>query len=208
MTAMFSRRQVLISALGLPLLLLASPSYAFAASNEGVEDLSPELIARANPFVRLDETTFIFDASSAASALSAEEIDLVQDHISLANAQISETLGSIDHSNTVVYTSGKMVVIAESTVETPHVLRSTTYHEGVDKVEYGWFGVRIYISRSTLKTAVKTGATIGGIYVSSVMAKTALAMLGIASDYIPGGIVIESNIVEAVLLRIGKIYWQ
>lgn len=208
MSAILSRRQVLISAMGLSLLLLASPSHAFATSNESVEELAPELISRANPFVRLDGTTFVFDVSSAKSSLSAEEIYRVQNQICLANAQISETLNSIDHANTVVYTSDNMIVVAESTIDSPHVLRATAYHEGVDKVEYGWFGVRIFISRSTLRTAVKSGATIGGIFVSNVIAKTALAMLGIASDYIPGGIVIESNLVEAVLLRIGKIYWQ
>lgn len=173
------------------------------------EEMSVDFLEKADAYVSLDETTFVFDEAAASKILSASEMQKVKDQVRETNEQIQRTLEAVKGADQYsIYTTGNVLVVADSaTGSSPSIGSRTTYHEGVTKVEFGWSGIKIYLSKTTLNN-IGTGANIAGLFVSNALVSTALGLLGIFGGVAPGGIVIESNLAELALLRIGKVYWQ
>ena len=61
------------------------------------------------------------------------------------------------------------------------------FKEGVTKVVFHWWGVTVYLSRSTVRW-LGLGITIAGIWIPEAVVTKVLATLGVVAQSCPGGI--------------------
>ncbi len=87
-----------------------------------------------------------------------------------------------------------------TTSSQPLSVTSRSYKEGVNKVEWYWWGARIYLSKTTVRW-IGAGVTVGGIWVPEPVVSKILATIGaITAATVQGGIVFDAN---AALISMG-----
>lgn len=83
--------------------------------------------------------------------------------------------------------------------ESQSVMAKAAYIEGVTKVTFHWWGIKILISKTDVNKAIWVGITVGGIWIPSRILTSIAAGLGIfGAQPIPGGIYIDQYWVAAV----------
>ncbi|SEI49027.1 hypothetical protein SAMN02910453_0524 [Lachnospiraceae bacterium A10] len=69
-------------------------------------------------------------------------------------------------------------------------LAKSRYKEGVTKVVVHWWGLSVYLSKSTIK-AIGAGTTVAGIWMPEPVISKVLATLGVGVAFCPGGIAFD-----------------
>lgn len=175
-----------------------------ANSVEGGDIISDSLKRKADPFISLSGDQFVLD-SSAGSVLTDYEYQLVADRIDQANLLIeSADLGSndtqVNYSDNATFTS--------YVDETP--LPAARFKNGVNKIKVYWWGIRVWLSRNTVR-AIGAGVTIAGIWIPEGVVSKVAATLGVVIALCPGGIRFDTNPVVAAIplaLKIWNVKFQ
>jgi len=120
---------------------------AFAAENSSSTTapliLSNEIVAKADPYIALSKSGnfYISNVTKLQTILTAEEYSVV-------TLQLENTNKSTPKSNISINQKEKSITISSS--ESTNASIRATSKEGVNKVEWIWFGIRIYLSKTTV----------------------------------------------------------
>lgn len=158
-----------------------------AQSDQGtLNEITPELIAKADPFVRLtgDQFTLLDEADDH---LTQEEVDAVLMLMQQMNESIASATPGPGDSKTVY---SDHVEFAEFGTADP--IPAAKYKEGVTKVKVFWWGIRVWLKRSHLRAA-GSGLTVAGYWIPVFIVKAIVATLGFGLANIPGGTRADTN---------------
>ena len=75
-------------------------------------------------------------------------------------------------------------------------LLARSYNEGVTKIDFYWWGVTIYLSKTAINV-IGTGISIGGILIPETVVSKILSTLGAVVTLCPGGIAFDYNYIAA-----------
>ncbi len=164
---------------------------AFAATEQ--ETLTPNLALSNAEKVKFDEwveynsveKTFYIKAG-AQDYLSLEEYHKLEIVLSITNENI----------NKFDFSTGEVSVIAPGNKEIALHAARAPYTEGVDAIELYWWGVRIFLSKTTVNM-IGAGVTIGGIWIPEPLVSKILATVGVVIALCPGGIWFDYNFILA-----------
>lgn len=200
----------LTAAVTLTVVLIAGPAAAASASEvdrpaaSTAETSSTEmeaLIERATPFITVAGERFVLDVS-AGSVLTAEEIDQVRALLAGTNTQ----LDSLQRKGTPL-----VPVLTSPGSATSDEIQAFAFKEGVTKVEAHWYGLRVWVSRTTLGV-VGGGVGIAGIWIPEPIVSKVVATIGIAvGTFAPGGVVFNYTPVSVPGFPAGAVWgveWQ
>lgn len=68
------------------------------------------------------------------------------------------------------------------------------FKEGKNAIELYWWGARVYLSKSTVRT-ISGGIAIAGIWIPEPTVAKVIAILGVIGNFCPGGIRFDCNII-------------
>lgn len=163
---------------------------AFASTNDQYLDqpvifrgeITEEIISKADPYIDLGQNG-LFEISNyddLSQVLTVTEIELVEEQIRNINIELRNSIYASDTENVSVDESSKLVTTYAK--DTEDVSMATSRKEGVNKIEWRWFGIRIYLSKSVvnhiLNGGVAAGATYIGLQFPGVGTTIALAISG------------------------------
>ena len=131
-----------------------------------------------------EDTKQFFIKGNANKALSEKEYSLLENSISITNKNIAKA----------DFSTNQIVVVSPENENSQ--ISSRAYTEGVTKIEFHWWGARIYLSKTTVNL-IGGGVTIGGIWVPEPIVSKILATLGVVVAFCPGGIVFDYNYIAA-----------
>ncbi|HLQ83109.1 MAG TPA: hypothetical protein VK121_04620 [Pseudogracilibacillus sp.] len=159
------------------------------------EVLDEELIKKLNDYVSLNgNLKYTVDKKEAKENLSEEEYDILIDTVDNTNKEIKE----IDESEKNVNNSDDITVEEIEYVDPKKEdfnsnKNRLAYKEGVTKLETHWWGLRVYLSKTSVEM-ISGGVAIGGIWVPEPTVSKVLSTLGIvAGTFVPGGVVFDLN---------------
>lgn len=150
----------------------------YTQQSEVTTVLTDQEIQLLDPYVTFDSVNQVYDISAEASIeLNAELYNKLVNQIQLTNIQmqqlsLDEQVGNLQPADGVTLYAAKK------------------YVNGINKVDYHWWGATVYISRNTL-IAAGAGVSIGGLWIPEPIISKALGSLGIAlgaTASITGGI--------------------
>lgn len=183
------------SAFALSALLIYAPSFhALAAENNPKNSdstvVSEETIRRLNPWIFYNDEENRYEMKAGSEeALDLNDFKLANQYLSAANASLDQ----------VDITDTSVTILApedEYKQSTPSRKARAAFHEGITKMEFHWWGARIYLSRTTIQF-LGAGTTIGGIWIPEPLVSKILASLGAVITTCPGGIVFDYNYMKA-----------
>lgn len=174
------------------------------------QSISTDVTNKADGFVSLTGRHYSLDSVKASAVLTQEEIRQVQEQVSRANKQIDLVLqeqAASPNKIRVQFSEKKMTASAAPTSGV-----QTRIIEGVNKVETYWWGVRVFLSRSTLQY-IGGGVAIGGLWIPEALASKIASTLGVAIGLAPGGVVFDSTWAEMAMAGVEPIafhnlHWQ
>lgn len=139
-------------------------------------------VKKLDKYVKFNKEKGIFKFEKN-SKLTPEEITFLENKINESNKAIKDL--NIGKNEQIKYLSKGIKVISKPKLKEGISFR---YAEGIDAVDIYWWGMDVWLSRTTLNRAVKTGAIIGGIFIAKGKVWEALNILGIWGAPVPGGI--------------------
>ncbi|WP_418969364.1 hypothetical protein [Alloscardovia omnicolens] len=187
---------------------ISEKSYAATLGSSG-SALTQSVIDRATPHISLDGYVYKLNSHSASQVLTLPEMELVKDQINMTNSAISQAIRDASASKDIVVSAiNKKVIFTDCVTSVDPVMPITRaavrYKEGVSKVEFGWYGLRVYISKTDINHL--GGLVLGAsVQIPSGIAQVVAAALGFAAGQVPGGIVFESTLPDLVFLSITNI---
>lgn len=128
-------------------------------------EITEEIISKADPYIDLGQNG-LFEISNyddLSQVLTATEIELVEEQISNINIELRNSINASDTENVSIDESSKLVTIYAK--DTEDVLMAASGKEGVNKIEWHWFGIRIYLSKSVVNHILNAGVTAGATYI-------------------------------------------
>jgi hypothetical protein len=165
-------------------------------SAEELGNLSTKVMDEASQFVSLQGHEYVIDQDLAARKLSAPELSLVTKLISNTNEQINHAF-AVKTDDVKVEVSDTIAFIKKEPLSVSYKAK-----EGVTKVEWFWWGARVYLSKTTVRY-ISGGISIAGLWIPEPIVSKIIATIGVVSAVaIPGGIVFDVN---AALLAIGNL---
>lgn len=190
--------------------LLSFPAYAAADSSKPT--LTKSIISDASKYISLSGYQYILDENEAKNELTAQEVRIVDDQITRTNKTIEEMLQSTEIMSkySVMVQDNKLIFIdsERDNIQSNRMMRAQAlYKEGVTKVEFGWSGLKIYLSKTDIN---QLGSLVLGnsIYLPAGIGQIVAAALGFTAGQLPGGVVFESTLSDLVFLRITNIRFQ
>lgn len=120
---------------------------------------------------------------SNSDKLERVDLEYLNTKINEANDRLSKI--KITNKEQIHYSSNKVVVTTKPKLDPNNPFR---YAEGIDAIDFYWWGMDIWLSKTTLNRAIKTGVIIGGIVIAKHKVLAALQILGVWGGPIPGGI--------------------
>lgn len=142
-------------------------------------------IKKLDKYVKFNKEKKIFEFERNKD-LSSEEINFLEKQISETNQKINNL--TIGENEQVKYLSNKVKVISTPKLENGTSLR---YAEGIDAIDFYWWGMDIWLSRTTINRSLSTGALVAGVLIPAGKIVAALIILtGTAGIWnaVPGGI--------------------
>lgn len=122
------------------------------------QNISADLISKADQFITISsDKSFVLNLEKAKSILSKEEIEIVQNRLSETN-QLSEE----NRSNLVVIGDHLATKVSKTDMQ-----KATS--EGINKVEGYWWGLKIWLSKTTVRKIMNVGAQGGAAYVAALV---------------------------------------
>ncbi|MFI8684612.1 hypothetical protein [Rossellomorea sp. NPDC077527] len=135
-------------------------------------------------YVKLRDNSEYIISDEAKVKLSKQEYEKLQSVLDDTNIFISNNYGNINiidpNQESIKKDSDKMMVSIAA------------FKNGKTDVDTFWWGVRIYLSKYTIR-AIGAGVTIGGIWVPEPLITKILATLGVVVALCPGGIQFDMN---------------
>lgn len=128
-------------------------------------EITEEIIRKADPYIDLGQNG-LFEISNyddLSQVLTVTEIELVEEQIRNINIELRNSIYASDTENFSVDESSKLVTTYAK--DTEEVLMATRRKEGVNKIEWRWFGIRIYLSKSVVNHILNAGVTAGATYI-------------------------------------------
>ncbi|MCI1223321.1 MAG: hypothetical protein LKG06_06340 [Bifidobacterium subtile] len=178
-----------------------APAFASAPAAETISQgtaVSNELKEKAGQYIILEGKYYSLNIRAASSELTNKEIKQVEESISTVNRQLTMVYVQQQRDPRNVFVGNDEGVITTSSQ--PLSMTSRSYKEGVNKVEWYWWGARIYLSKTTVRW-IGAGVTVGGIWVPEPVVSKILATIGaITAATVQGGIVFDAN---AALISMG-----
>ncbi|CAM2972828.1 hypothetical protein HAHI6034_11780 [Hathewaya histolytica] len=148
------------------------------------EDLTNQLVNKVDPFVKLnnDGEFYITNEDKLSKLITQEELEIVKNQIVQTNSGIKESLKTSDtfHINQKI----KSVTVSEFESNNNQTLYRAASKEGVNKVEWVWFGVRIYLSKSAVNHILNAGVTAGATYIGIKFPGVGKAIATAVSSYL------------------------
>ena len=146
-------------------------------------------IDKLDKYVTFDNVSLKYSISdNAKSELSKSELTFLQNKISETNSVTSNIV--IDPTKETLTTGDKTITISQN-VESNNGI-SIGFSEGKNDAKVYWWGVRIWLSKTTVNL-IGAGVTIGGIWVPEPVVSKVLATVGVVIGLCPGGIVFNST---------------
>lgn len=168
------------------------PAVQENSQNDFESNLSQNQIDKFDQYVGFDASTNEFSIlPNAYDELTASEIHDLTIQLEKTNniaSQVNEDSGAI------IVKDAKSITIEERNSQTDvrdAYLRSR-FHEGKTGAKLYWWGVRIWLSRTTLQW-FGGGVTLGGIWVPEPLVSKILSSAGVIIALAPGGIAFNST---------------
>lgn len=122
--------------------------------------LTDQTISKADKYIVLNNAGLfeISDYDGLSQKLTTDELQLVEKQIKSINREVSRSVNA-SSGNTVIKDSDSKSVTIYSSLPTPRSAK-----EGVDKIKWKWFGIRIYLSKTTVNHIINAGVTAGATY--------------------------------------------
>ncbi|QWQ38508.1 hypothetical protein KMP11_06030 [Gemella sp. zg-570] len=139
------------------------------------------IIKKLDKYVKFNKDKKIFEFDKDKN-LSLEELNFLESKISETNKRLNNLI--ISDNEQIKYLSKKVKVTSTPNLKEGAYLR---YAEGIDAIDFYWWGMDIWLSKTTLNKAVATGTIIAGVFISSARILVALQILGVWTP-VPGGI--------------------
>lgn len=168
-----------------PLSVVTQDKVTFAKANESsitTEKTELNRINKLDKFVKFDKQNMKFYYSNS-DKLERVDLEYLNTKINEANGRLSKI--KITNKEQIHYSSNKVVVTTKPKLDPNNPFR---YAEGIDAIDFYWWGMDIWLSKTTLNRAIKTGVIIGGIVIAKHKVLAALQILGVWGGPIPGGI--------------------
>lgn len=168
-----------------PLSIVTQEKVNFAKANESnitTEKTEINRINKLDKFVKFDKQNMKFYYSNS-DKLERVDLEYLNTKINEANDRLSKI--KITNKEQIHYSSNKVVVTTKPKLDPNNPFR---YAEGIDAIDFYWWGMDIWLSKTTLNRAIKTGVIIGGIVIAKHKVLAALQILGVWGGPIPGGI--------------------
>ncbi len=174
-----------------PALGLAGSTTAQAATTHSSVKGAPastqdSLQRKADAYVTLQGTKFVV-SPDARGKLTAAEHAKVTSLVAEANARLASASASRSASSTMTVMPATKTVTVTQRVAQPTSKVSAAFREGVNRVEVRWYGLRVYLSKTTVQV-LGGGVAIGGIWVPEPVVSKILATVGVVVALCPGGI--------------------
>lgn len=153
-----------------------------------VMQISEEVKDKVDPFITLVSTTYVLDIERDKMALTADELIQVNTQLEVANSKVKAILNQASSDREFVSIDTKKITVSPEPISNA----TSRYREGVTKVEWYWWGARVFVSRSMVN---RSGAvmSIAGILIPEAISKAILSVLGVVMGKVPGGYKFDSN---------------
>lgn len=192
--------------IGVSILTLAPVASATFASgkvyadeiDQGQLDVSQSQIdlSKLDSYVTLDKEKLTYHIdSSAKSELSEKEYSFLTSRVKESNENPEIKLAE-DEKMTI---DGNTVTITEQSTELEKVnnntditMRAASFKEGINKVEKYWWGYRVWLSKTAIRTG-GAGLTLGSFFIPEKTLSGLVGAIGYISANIPGGIVFNTS---------------
>jgi len=147
-------------------------------------------IQKLDAYVSFDENNMEYKISDdAKDDLTESELQYLQTKVSETNI----TTRSIELSeNESIDFKDNAVEVTQNIDSGGTTLRAASYKEGINQVKVYWWGVRVWLSKTTVNT-IGAGITIGGIWIPEPFVSKVLATVGAVIGISPGGVVFNSS---------------
>lgn len=188
------------------------------------EPLSLDQISKFDQFIFYNENTRLYEIDNIAkSKLDSIEYQKLENSINNANECLStidfntgDLVEVVDANNSYFYKNNEL--IKDSTYYNQSFASARSFKEGVNKVVTYWWGLDVYIKKSTLRAA-GDGATIAGIWIPYRIIGAVASTCGVAISKAPGGIAFRYNYAKGCISSLAglpggsiqgitKVWWQ
>lgn len=164
--------------------------------DEQTKQLNPLLIEEADDFVTLEGGRFHL-SDTAKTALTQSEYEVVMQRIQESNALIhraEETPGVIisTQSDGITMTDSALIHSTSARSAYSPANYKAKFREGVTKAKIYWWGVRVWLSRTTLRTMGEI-TMVSSVFIPHRIAAGVLAVLGYGISKAPGGVRFDTN---------------
>ena len=134
------------------------------------------------------EEYMVFDETTSSYVYEKELENVV------SNEELAEIENILEETNETVRCfdlKSEEVVVVDATncneIKQGNNVTRIKYKEGKDKVETHWYGLKVFLSKKTVRR-IGTGATIGGIWIPEPIVSKVVATLGVVASTCPGGV--------------------
>ena len=147
-------------------------------------------IQKLDAYVSFDENNMEYKISDdAKNDLTESELQYLQTKVSetniiTRNIELSE--------NEAIDFKDNAVEVTQNIDSGGATLRAASYKEGINQVKVYWWGVRVWLSKSTVN-AIGAGVTIGGVWIPEPLVSKVLSTAGAVIGASPGGVVFNSS---------------
>lgn len=147
----------------------------------------------ANPYVSFNTTNnqFVLN-TNIKNVVTDSEFKSIEAQITATNNAIRKSLQSSDS------------VIVEDPKDNAFTITDSNNNlvkaAGKTDIKFHWNYTRIYLSKSTLKTAVAVGAVVGGVYAPAKIIQAACGIVGLNVNKITSGIWFDYNYTVGALV--------
>ncbi len=161
---------------------------AFASDTSNTKDismnnavlLSMELTSKADPFISLGNNGFYITDEDALSAILTEnEITLIENQLNSTNTAIKKSINQEGATIKVDYLNKSISVLTSSSLITQN-----SADEGENRVEWIWFGIRIYMSTSTVNHLLNLGVAGAALAISIAFPVVGVAVSTAVAGYL------------------------
>ncbi|WP_271399385.1 hypothetical protein [Salinicoccus roseus] len=137
--------------------------------------MSKELIEKADSYVYVNNNNeFVFAEKLASEKLNGQEIEKVKQQVSMTNDLLEGHRGE--------YSVQGNVLSNQESMQEGMVTYSTS--EGINKIETYWWGVKLWLSKSTVRSVLNVGSAGGGAYIGGAVGGVPGAVAGAAAGQI------------------------
>jgi hypothetical protein len=189
------------------LLLIVSFSFPTFASESEISTKITKNTTAISESQKVDYSKYVFYDSnsnkyilkdSAKTELNPIEYNFIKNSIDNTNSALSEA--DLESSEVSIITPDQEKY-SNLRLKATKARKHSKYHHGVTKVDFHWWGVTVYLSKTTIKYMGR-GATIAGIWIPNVLAGKIASTMGVTISTCPGGIAFDYSYAAAGISKL------